>query len=220
MVLIETVKRLLPLRGAYNRRQVALWLGERAGDDGAAAMGQLVRAMDLVPAAPETDRDDSSRVDRATGRRWQRVFFPGPGVGGAFNLPAEQLSAQVAAAAERASQESARYEELILALCPSLSRDDLRSMQRHRADRGAGPDPAVDLPYRIASAIDQLQIRLGGRWRHYLQITAWSLTGPIALLLAVAEETPATFVLAALVFGGFFAWLARDLSAIAERLRR
>jgi hypothetical protein len=50
MVAIETVKRLLPLRAAYQRRQVALWLRERAGVAGEAAMAQLVEAMELAAA--------------------------------------------------------------------------------------------------------------------------------------------------------------------------
>ena len=72
-------------------------------------------------------------------------------------------------------------------------------------------ETVADVEYRIATAIDQLQIRLAGRWRHYLQATAWWLTGLVALLLALIDRTPAvhsaTLVVVALLFGGFFAWL-------------
>jgi len=244
MVLIETAKRLLPLRGAYNRRQVALWMDERVGGKGAPAMGQLIRAMDLMPSESirsiaqtvrEHPKDSESREDNASslqqpvdlevGHRWRRVLFPGPGVGGAFNLPAEQLSAQIAAAAERASREGQGYEDLILALCPGLQRKDLRSLkQKDGPISSVSRDVAADVAYRIAAAIDQLQIRLAGRWRHYLQVTAWWLTGLVALAWALADRGSAahsaTFVLAALVFGAFFAWLARDVAAVVERLRR
>jgi hypothetical protein len=73
MVLIETVKRLLPVRAAYHRRQVAQWLAERAGTSwmAAVAMGQLVTAMDLAEPDRElpnpvgdSDRDPSQRRER------------------------------------------------------------------------------------------------------------------------------------------------------------
>ena len=38
MIVVETLKRLIPIRGAYNRRQTAKWL-DRRRDTGGAAMG-------------------------------------------------------------------------------------------------------------------------------------------------------------------------------------
>ncbi|MEV4512283.1 hypothetical protein AB0K00_25375 [Dactylosporangium sp. NPDC049525] len=228
MVLIETVKRLLPLRGAYNRRQVAVWLDDRSRSPRPAVFGQLVRAMELVSAKGERPaNDDGSRdlADAVVGERWRQVTFAGPGVGGAFNLPAEHLSAQIGAAVERASRHGTQYAELLLALCPDVDREDLHMLDDRRFGGDSGSSAvAAELSYGIATAIDQLQIRLAGRWRHYLQVTAWWLTGLIALLVALADGSAplhsAAFVVAALLFGGFFAWLARDLSAAIERLRR
>jgi hypothetical protein len=228
MAMLETVKRLLPLRGAYNRRQLALWLRERSG--GAVAMGQCIRAMDLSapagtprPDGPES-RQAEADVDQAVGYQWERVNLRGPGLGGAFNLPAEQFSAQVAAAAERATRDVPRYEQLLLALCMGLPPERLQALYQRPAPDEEGREGVADVQYRIAAAIDQLQIRLAGRWRHYLQATAWWLTGLIALMLALVDRTPAvhsaTFVVVTLLFGGFFAWLARDVSAVVERLRR
>lgn len=225
MALLETVKRLLPLRGAYNRRQVAVWLRERYPEQGAVCMGQLIRAMDLDEPIRRQLESTDPQLDLIVGRAWERVGFLGPGLGGVFNLPAEQFSAQVAAAAERAVRDPARYQELLLALCVGMDRDALAGLYP-----GGEPDDVrrreavADVEYRIATAIDQLQIRLAGRWRHYLQATAWWLTGLVALLLALIDRTPAvhsaTLVVVALLFGGFFAWLARDVSAVVERLRR
>jgi hypothetical protein len=241
MVLIETAKQVLPLRGAYQRRQIALWLEERGGDPDMMAMGQLVVAMDLVsrpemdslrnresqgdePQSPELRIRVGSRsiaIGRWFGPARRRSLFFGRGVGGPFNLPAEQLTAQVAAAAERALQQPRGYDALIDALHPG-------ARQRKRLDGEGMADlhreERAELAYGVASAVDQLQIRLTGRWRQYVRVTAVWLAGLCALVFALVVRTPglhsATFVLAALAFGGFFAWLARDVCAAIERLRR
>jgi hypothetical protein len=55
-------------------------------------------------------------------------------------------------------------------------------------------------------------------------VTASWLSPLVALLTALSDQPNgvhcATFVLAALVFGGFIAWLARDLTAVVERSRQ
>jgi hypothetical protein len=223
MVLIETAKRLLPLRAAYNRRQVAAWLEERNPGRGTVAMGQLVQAMLLVSPKP-ADGDGSAReqtweVDLQLGRSWSSAWADGSGVSGPFNLPAELLTAQVAAAAERALQSPRRYEELLEGLAP------FRSLTSKT--KGSWADERISAPdagWLISSAIDQLQIRLAGRWQHYLQATACWLAGAVGLVIsstdAIHGNQGRVHVIAALVFGGFLAWVFRDAVAALERLRR
>jgi hypothetical protein len=112
----------------------------------------------------------------------------------------------------------------VRALCPDLSERRFALLW----DRpGSSPERAElvsEVGDQISSAIDQLQIRLAGRWRHYLRVTAWWLAGVVALLLALLAPglgvDSAVYVLAALALGGFFAWLARDVTAAVEGLRR
>lgn len=235
MIAVETLKRLVPIRGAYNRRQTAKWL-DRRRDTGGAAMGQLVRAMTLHPdvnrtvevsVQPENKGDPinpNADMDQALGTSWASFAPTGEGVAGAFNLPAEQLSAQLSGAIERAWRTPEEFRALLRAMCPRLTDEDLSRLAERKSHSDRTDDASAYLAYDLPSAIDQLQIHLAGRWRQYLQATSWWLAGAFGLVLAVAnvvpETNPFTATLVALAFGGFVAWLSRDLAAVVERLRR
>lgn len=210
MVTVETVKRLLPLRGAYNSRQVGKWLTDRLNTDGA-AMNQLVRAIGL----------DSNESPTGGVSRLRRVLRPGQ-FAEAFNLPVEQLSAQINAAIERVTRDPHAPADLLRTLCPGLDPTEFESLQRGRST--ASPDTIATVAYNVSAAIDQLQIHLAGQWRHYLQATSWWLAGAFGLLLAGYHIVPGVGPIAATVIsltaGGFIAWFARDLTAVIEGLRR
>jgi hypothetical protein len=82
----------------------------------------------------------------------------------------------------------------------------------------------LELAHLIRGGLDQLQVSIGERWRHYARATAAWLSGALALIMSyVVHLSPGVrtvSVLSALILGGFFSWLARDLVAVVERIRR
>lgn len=127
-----------------------------------------------------------------------------------FNLPAELLVAQIGNAAELALA-SGRHQSLI----ETLAGTD-RSPEPSDAE-----DELADTAQRLRAAVDQLQISLTERWRRYVQGAALWIAGLFGIgLLDTHNPDRPRFVLAAVLVGGPFAWLIRDLVATIERARR
>lgn len=272
MVVVETIKRLIPLRGFYQRRETGLWLqrrdwqarrrrvrrystlvpdetvrkelaeaareigatsDQRARHDRIRAAERLIsdweaRSTTAAPGTPSAARKTSEprsaiegllaalNIDSTAGRR------SGAGVGTVFNLPAEQLAAQISGAVESACQDPVTYRRLLEAL-------DKAPQDPETGPGGTGiPDPVEEIDaeraMRLSQAVDELQIHLAGRWRHYVRATTWWLAAVIGSVLAALGTTAGVHtrlaVLACLVLGGFVAWTARDLTAVVERARR
>jgi hypothetical protein len=87
-----------------------------------------------------------------------------------------------------------------------------------------GVELRLELAYLIRGGLDQLQVSIGERWRHYARATAAWLSGALALIMSyvvhISPGVRTVSVLSALILGGFFSWLARDLVAVVERIRR
>jgi hypothetical protein len=138
-----------------------------------------------------------------------------------FNLPAGQLAAQIGLASDIAYGRPEDYRTLILGLTRGTPALDAQS---------SGPpyEPNTDLAFqvgqRIRTGVDQLQISLTERWRRYVQGAALWISGVYGIALVHAADFPSRtesrYVLAALVLGGSFAWIARDIAAVLERSRR
>jgi hypothetical protein len=185
---IEAVKRLTGIRALYHERETKRWIERRAGKphpEDPVAFWMLLSVMGVPDGRSPGDR--------------KRVF----------DLPAEQLAAQLSGAAEIAVASPAFYRPLIAAFAGGY------------ADTPGGD---YELAQRVRAGVDQLQISLGERWRRYVQGAALWLAGLYGILLTrvvdVARDAEATYILAALLVGGPLAWLIRDATAVVERLRR
>ncbi|MGH6741484.1 MAG: hypothetical protein ACREDY_21075 [Bradyrhizobium sp.] len=126
-----------------------------------------------------------------------------------FDLPIEQLAAQISAAAEFVLTEPDGDDLFLYALT-------------HPASPGVADD-TLSQHYRLRAAIDQLQATVGYRWRNYVRSTAMWLSGLYGLAIVESSQV-AGFergldILASLLVGGFVSWLARDIVAAIERLR-
>lgn len=185
---IEILKRVFSLRGLYQRRQTKVWLANRTYQ-GLEPFDELIDAMGLRRSS------EATRV---------------------FNLPTEQLIAQVSAATDVLLARQGPEHP------PSRLVEALAG--RH------GPSPEEDrnherfLAQRIEVGVDQLQISLSERWRGYVQSAALWVAGVYGIALEqtadISEDAGSLFVLAALLVGGMIAWTVRDLSAVIERARR
>jgi hypothetical protein len=212
---LEIFKRLVGIRGLFQRRQTRIWLDERTGGNGQAALDELLTAIGLRGVATTRQALPSGEL---------RVF----------NLPTEQLAAQVSGAADVAltTPEPSRYQWLISGLTgnpfkPASAEGRGRQSDQSQSSRDSQslPGENYQLAQRVQAGVDQLQISLGERWRRYIQGAALWISGAYGIgLVQGAVSHPyaaeARYVLAALIIGGPFAWIARDLAAVIERFRR
>jgi hypothetical protein len=221
---LEILKRVLAVRGYYQRIQTRRWLADRSGR-GDQAFDELLAAMGLNVQLTKERRLRGLRELSQEHR--------------VFNLPTEQLAAQISAAADVALATKGRHYVTFLAGVTGLS---LRAVHAAFSELALGElsEPelrAVDqgsfgVSQWVRAGIDQLQISLAERWRRFLQSAALSIAGIYGVVLA-RESVPtlaqgsqlrgtseSLFILAALIVGGMFAWILRDIAAALERTRR
>jgi hypothetical protein len=229
---IEILKRIFALRGIYQLRQTRIWLGDRLpgakrGEGSDQPFRELLSAMGL------RGRPGGGFLQWLDLTEERQVF----------NLPTEQLAAQVSAAADVAltafepafepglepgleSAHEHEYEYEYAAFLGGLAGIDPKEVEKRLSgelppQRRDAVDPRVELTQRVRTGVDQLQISIGERWRRLLQGAALWIAGFYGGVLARDQgELETLYVLSALVIGGLFAWIVRDLAAVLERSRR
>jgi hypothetical protein len=207
MAMLQTLKSLLPIRAAYHGLYLRHWLAQRGGDDGSASFRQLLQGLG-------TRFDESPRLASKFARDSRHQVL---------DLPAELLAAQISAAVDLALGAPADYQRLLTVLCGppnGAAVERLAKLGRLEPD-----DPSsIEVGRRLTTAVDILQISLGHGWRIRVRTAAVVTSGIVGVFLVdVADVRPdhrGVLILASLILGGFFAWLARDLTAIVERARR
>jgi len=253
MAIVQVAKNLFNLRGLYQERQIRQWLADRGSDHDYRSFSQLLEGLGLKAASQVPNKgeaqptpDTGTTSPQTTKWRWPSDADRAE-VRRFFGLPIEQLTPQIGAVAELASAEGNR-----LALLKSLAGKSGWPKIDQFAARTSGPSPTpaagqpaaqtggqpvaqtgqedeevelrLELAHLIRGGLDQLQVSIGERWRHYARATAAWLSGALALIMSyVVHLSPGVrtvSVLSALILGGFFSWLARDLVAVVERIRR
>ncbi len=91
--------------------------------------------------------------------------------------------------------------------------------------RRPDPDAALGrLAHSVRSGLDVLQAAITQSWSTAVRTWAVVLSGALGTVIVLFIDLSAPerllFAGAALLLGGFFAWLFRDLSAVVERVRR
>lgn len=153
-----------------------------------------------------------------------------------FNLPIEQLAAQIGAAADIALSSPSRFPSLLACLADSSIPSSLLNPDRNGLDlplhteeddpqrRNFVSETRIEFAQRVQSGVDQLQISVGERWRRYVQGTAVWLSGAFGIALSSTATSQSAVqprhILAALIIGGPLAWILRDVAAVIERWRR
>jgi hypothetical protein len=249
---IQIVKQLAGVRGYFQRIWVMEWIGDRVSnktlwnrwvidnrdhitettDTPTTATFNENLAKQIVDV--QRERAASELEEALLGGLSQREFRR------VFDLPTEQLCAQISIAADLAMSRPNDFAELLLALTgpsglkqidalaqPSLVLADGHIIREPDEDN---LEPVYDnMAYPLVSqgvrtGVDLLQISLGQRWRRGIQWSAVIVSGGLGVVAAFLLREPVTtqvlLGVAALVLGGFFAWLVRDLVAIVERARR
>lgn len=203
MAIIQSAKDLLPVRRWFHDAFVRAWLAHKARAH--AARGGI---------RPDAEVAFDDLVELATTGDAHALF----------DLPIEQLSAQVAAAASQSLDYPARHEDLVRCLAASADPRDVAAILRAAGETMAGDeageiDARTRVMHQVQRSVDALQISAGYRWRWYLQLTAFALAAALTFVAVVAaggdapltrrlvDALPLAFV------GGFIAPVARDAIA-------
>lgn len=201
MAIVQIFKSLLGLRGLYQERQLKQWFVQQP--DGSSGYTEFRMAL---TAADASDR----------------------GIRYLFDLPIDQLCAQVSGAADVALASPAQFGAFLRCLAGerAFRIDAVAGGGEGRsrdAESRAEEDRQIRLSHYVRAGIDQLQVSIGHRWRRYVRSAAVGLSGLIGIAIVEASEVPTRQrgldILAALLVGGFVAWFARDVAALVERLR-
>lgn len=209
VAVVELFKRLFGLRGLYQRRQIAIWLSERGGNKFrqhhlySEAVLSFERLVGISSLKVEFG-NHGDPLSRYVFHQRRRRFY---------DLPMELIIGQMHGALDAALSEPYRHQEFLAALTGG-------PVAKEGKD---GPDDSILLVQAIRSGLDTMQVDVGEGWRAYVRVTAVWISGVVGLAFAdlTASDTLDSGVLAltALVIGGFFAWVFRDLSAVVERWR-
>lgn len=208
MAVIQSVKDLLPVRRWFHQAFIRAWLGHKARDHAAAGGARVdpqAALDDLVALATTGDAN------------------------ALFDLPIEQLSAQVAAAASESLDFPTRHEALLRCLTATADPHDVARVLQADAGEATQPDDPVVIDARTRllhhtqRSVDALQIAAGYRWKWYMQLSSFALASAIAVLAMATDGVDSSRASAALyalplgLAGGFVAPVARDFIAAWTR---
>lgn len=215
MAFIQTVKDMLPVRRWFQAWWMRSWLERQAATTGLGGSAQRAED-DLVRLATSGDR------------------------GALYDLPIEQMTGQMNAAAQIVLDYPWEHEDLLCCLAAQANDADIRRLLAARPP-ATGPHPTLSLEdksalidarnrvtHQVQRSLDGLQIAAGFRWKLYLQLASILLSGLfvwVGLVLFVMEPIDVfvqhlpLYALIAIV-GGFLAPVARDLVAALQQLRK
>lgn len=260
MAFVQICRMLVPVRGWFHGRALYLWFSqaiepafdseEQVGDRNSVRVvwfrlcnriyGHENKSRPSVEKALRQFRQNSS-YGRA-GKTYIGLLL-GRGYPFVYDLPLEQLAAQVVLAAELALDKPKEFSDLLLCVVGVEGVEDLATA--YSLDAAilvtSEPEQAKQTTLRDAQAraalariiqrrCDSFQIEVGGRWRRDLRLVVTVCSVIFACLIALSglgRQTPlivwgSYFVYA--VFGGllaaFLSMLLRDVTAVIEGRRK
>jgi hypothetical protein len=209
MAILQVIKELTPIRRGFQRWWVRGWIAQRCN---AFKAGTQIQKID-----PQKAEDDL--IDLSTGGD-DRAFF---------ELAAEQLIAQMNAAAQAALDTPSRYKDLLAMLSEGVPVEDLEIVIAYvPIAEQPSPQNFLDARNRVANRIqrnlDGMQIALASRWQFWMQGAALAITVVIVELAVMWDPVRRSFATAVLaipvgIVGGYIAPVAKDLVAALKSLR-
>lgn len=224
--ILETVKRLLPIRGWFQVRATSSWMRQRVEWDTAdRGFAQLVSALGVPGARWVTNRDGGVDVARGLTRSADVVEL--------FDIPIEQLAAQFAQVSgyvlhgHEGSGEVDDYGALSTVLVGRgvmeriMEEDGWSNRTKYGAVEPVSPGAFEEANFRAQQSVDHFQIVIGRRWRRLLTLCSLVLSGVLGFVLAVPLLDSGTVLVTmmSLFVGGLVAWTTRDLTAGIARWR-
>lgn len=217
---LQLIKDLTPLRLLFHRWWLTRWVAEKLA----------VTGLDTADAT--RDRAVSDLIALATGGA--RSAF--------FELPPEQMVAQMNAAAAIALEYPSRNGLLLQVLSAGVAPEDFQLIARvdsfsefeargTQEERAAASRVRNRISHRIQRNLDAVLIAMGNRWRWGMQVAALLFSVGyiqfVVLWFAKADMLTRDEIVAGMlwaipigILGGYLAPLARDLVAAVEGLRK
>lgn len=221
MALLQTVKDTLPVRRWFQATWVRKWLTDQAKQASAIGAGGAT-------ANPVNAEADLVRLATSGDRQ------------ALYDLPIEQVTAQMNAAAQIVLDFPWLHEDLFRCLAAQADEADLRRLLA-AGPRDSGPrrelsqeeksaliDARNRTTHQVQRCLDGLMISAGFRWKLALQLTSIVSSALLvwAGIMLAAKEPVELFVrhlpayVAISILGGFLAPVARDLVAALQQLRK
>jgi hypothetical protein len=222
MAILQLIKDLSPLRRWYQQAWLDSWTEKHTSDFNA----DLEKAGDTGRSLPQASamQAKSLLVELATGGE-MRAFY---------ELPIEQMVAQMNAAVQITLDYPKKYCGLLVVLSDGADIDDVavvvgQSPEGSKARKG-GPskgylEARTRVGHRIQRNLDAVQISLGSDWQFWMQVTAVILSTLVleaGVVLATRTFDGKAMLLAVPVgiLSGYLAPIARDLVAALQSLRK
>ena len=214
LAILQALKDLTPVRRWFQRWWLGSWFDQRV-ESFNNARGSALPATDALSARQQL-------VALATGGE-EKAFY---------DLPADQLVAQMNAAAQIAVDYpgTSHYYKLFAVLSEGADVTDIAAVQgvpsiRMLAASGSAPPPSYTdartrVSHRLQRNLDGLQIAMSDRWQWCLQLAANAIC-ILAVEAAVwSQGTAVRFAgLAVGIVAGYLAPVLRDLVAALQKLR-
>ena len=221
MAILQVVKELTPLRRYFQRWWIRGWIAARVDEFNRRRQSKGVDSTTLTAAT--AGKTEMLLVELSTGGD-DRAFY---------ELPIEQMIAQMNAAVQITLDYPKRYYDLLVIVSEGADPDDvaivITSSPTGTRAKKAQPsqhylEARTRVSHRIQRNLDAIQISLGNRWQFCMQFTALVLSTLMleAAVLSVAGATIGTVVIALLIgmVGGYLAPVTRDLVAALQTLRK
>ena len=142
-----------------------------------------------------------------------------------LDIPLEQLIAQLASEFEELSLEPIRESNLLVRLGGSKAKRVLKDLElsENKNNKKKFLEAHRTLRIAVEQGLDRLQLVMNNRWQRRIRIEACIYSGLISA--AFVALTPMTLwmktsvIISCFIWGGFFAWLSRDILATLEKFR-
>ena len=253
MVLVQLCRLLVPIRGHFHRSVLHKWFGLAVQVEGYSS-GPVHAWADVMERVGLTSQqlsaaDAVSQFEKYSLERSARDLWLNPSVPPMYDLPLEQLCAQVNSAAEAALEKPDESPQFLLCLvgiegAPQLLELLPKGPSGPPTSDSQAAVPPADSPSRdslaaaqargvlvrlIQRRIDAFHIAAGAAWRRKLRTAVVAVGVVLGLLLALSGMSSAWSVSQVVyglygiiggALGGFVAMVFRDLTAIVELKRR
>ncbi len=244
MIMLQILKEMTPIRRIFQKWWLRKWIGEHFST-GRVVLTRLRRDS----PTKEKWRQEQKRYAVSQSRTSPYSVLIDLATGGdekaLFDLPTEQVVAQINAAAQIVLDYPARHSRLLITLAAGVSSRDINLLIRGEMDRtklklserpedknriGLLMECRNRVSHRIQRNLDSVQIAMGNRWRWLMQLTAIIFSVfvvEVAVFAAVGDVIrsdqivdAALLALIGGIAGGYLAPVTRDVVAIIEGLRK
>jgi hypothetical protein len=219
MALLQLTKDMAPLRRGSQRRWMQNWIADSVGPRGERGFFERLRHGAPVSVTKAEDR----LIELATGGN-EDAFY---------ELPIEQMVAQMNAAAQVALDNPKYYFDLLAVLANGAKPDDLSMLRRGTSKTSRRSNDATSnylearsrIGHWVQRNLDAIQIDFGNRWKFLMQVAAIAISiflVELSVALADPQSTVGTYLLAAPIglVAGYLAPVFRDIIAALQTWRK